>query len=79
MDYSVGCCHPHPTGRVGFDVIRFVLQVFLVSNYMFVIVSLPDACGIVFLGMRYETADLYEPMIAPNEFRFGALGACVWL
>jgi len=34
---------------IGFDVIGFVLQVFLVSNYMFVIISLPDARGVTFL------------------------------
>jgi len=38
-----------PPQRVRLDVIRDALQVFLVPNYMLVIIPLPDAGGVAFL------------------------------
>ena len=37
-----------PQHGIGFDVIGFVLQILFVADDVFVIIALPDACGVVF-------------------------------
>ena len=37
-----------PLGGVGVDVISFVLKIFFVTDDVFVIIPLPDTCGVVF-------------------------------